>query len=85
MAKVNWENNISCRTLALTGKDGGFSTPCHSCRLDDQHKVLKTFLSPGCLSPQGKSNLTTPFIAIFLCTYGSSFHLDTTPYLEAWC
>ena len=30
-------------------RDGGFSTLCHSCRLDYQQRVLKTFLGPGCL------------------------------------
>ena len=33
----------------LIGRDGGLSTPCHSCGFACQHRVQKTFLGPGYL------------------------------------
>ena len=36
-------------TLGLIGRDGGLSTPCHSCRFACQQRVLKRFRGPDYL------------------------------------
>ena len=38
--------------LVLIVRDGGLSTPCHSCRFDYQQRVLKTFSGPDYLYPE---------------------------------
>ena len=55
-------------------RDGGFSNLCHSCRLDYQQRVLKTFLGPGCLRAKYGVVLLWHLL-VSLYVYSSKFYL----------
>ena len=43
-------------TLGLKGRDGDFSTLCHSCGFTCQQRVLKTVPGPGFIRSEDKVN-----------------------------